>query len=280
MRLAFEAVLALLLFGCIPVVVKSIDANPYTIGIFRLAVATLAFGSFMAVRRRLHRVHARDLGRLAVIGALFFGHWITLFFAIKISSASIGAIGLSTYGVDLLLLGAIFAGQRIHMTDVVAVIVAAVGAILVVPSFTLSNATAAGMLLACLSALMYASLPLLHQRWSAIPTDTRTLGQFGFALAFFLLFAPRTDWTLTARDWAGLLFLAIGVTLVAHSFWVRVTTRLSPSATSIIYYGNIPFAILSSVLLLEEPLTVRTMSGALLIIVGSMTGLTAKARRT
>jgi len=70
------------------------------------------------------------------------------------------------------------------------------------------------------------------------------------------------------------------VTLVAHSFWVRVTTRLSPSATSIIYYGNIPFAILSSVLLLEEPLTVRTMSGALLIIVGSMTGLTAKARRT
>lgn len=279
MRLVVESVLALLLFGCIPVVVKSIGANPYTIGIFRLAVATLAFGSFMAARRRLHRIDARDTMRLAIIGALFFGHWISLFFAIKISSASIGAIGLSTYGVDLLLLGVIFAGERVHFTDVLAVIVAAIGAILVVPSFTMSNATAAGMLLACLSALLYASLPLLHQRWSSIPTDTRTLGQFGFALLFFSLFAPRTEWTLNARDWAGLLFLAIGVTLVAHSLWVRVTTRLPPSVTSIIYYGNIPFAILLSVLLLHEPLTVRTMSGAVLIIAGSITGLTAKARR-
>jgi drug/metabolite transporter (DMT)-like permease len=280
LRLVVEAILALLLFGCIPVVVKSIDANPYTIGLFRLAVATFAFGSFMAARRRLHRVSARQAGQLAIIGALFFGHWITLFFAIKISSASIGAIGLSTYGVHLLLLGAIFTRERIHLTDVIAVIIAAIGAILVVPSFTVSNATATGMLLATLSALLYASLPLLHQRWSSIPTDTRTLGQFGFALLFFSLFAPRTEWTLSARDWAGLLFLAIGVTLVAHSLWVRVTTRLSPSATSIIYYGNIPFAIVLSVLLLDEPLTVRTMSGALLIVAGSVMGLTAKARRT
>lgn len=280
MRLAVEAILALLLFGCIPVVVKSIDANPYTIGIFRLAVATVAFGTIMAVRRRLRRIDARQAGQLAIIGALFFGHWITLFFAIKISSASIGAIGLSTYGVHLLLLGALFTRERIHLSDVVAVLVAAIGAVLIVPSFTVSNATALGMLLATLSALMYASLPLLHQRWSTISTDTRTLGQFGFALLFFTLFAPRTDWTLTARDWAGLLFLAIGVTLVAHSLWVRVTTRLSPSATSIIYYGNIPFAIVLSVLLLDEPLTVRTISGALLIIAGSVMGLTAKARRS
>lgn len=279
MRLAIEAVLALVLFGCIPVVVKSIDANPYTIGIFRLAVATLAFGAFMAARRRLHRVSGRDLARLAVIGALFFGHWISLFFAVKISTASIGAIGLSTYGIHLLLLGVLFAGERIRVTDVVAVVLAAGGAVLVVPALTLRNDVAAGMLLATASALMYAALPLLHQRWSSIPNETRTLGQFGFALAFFLLFAGKTDWTLHARDWAGLLFLAVGVTLVAHSLWVRVTTRIPPSATSIIYYLNIPVAIVLSVLLLREPLTVRTMSGALLIVGGSVTGLAAKARR-
>ena len=47
-----------------------------------------------------------------------------------------------------------------------------------------------------------------------------------------------------ARDWAGLLFLAIGVTLIAHSLWVRVTTQIAPSLTSIIYYGQIPIAII------------------------------------
>jgi drug/metabolite transporter (DMT)-like permease len=279
-RIAVEAVIAILLFGCIPVVVRAISANPYTIGIFRLGVATVILAAILAFRGELRRVSRRDLLRLALIGFVFFGHWITLFFAIKISSASIGAIGLSTYGIDLLLLGTL-TGERARLTDVFAVLLAAAGAILVVPQFRLSNDVALGMLLACISALLYASLPLLHQRWSAIPTQMRTLGQFGFALLCFLFFVHRTAWSaLTPRDWGGLLFLAIGVTLVAHSLWVRVTTHLPPSATSIIYYGNIPIAIVLSVALLGEPLTARTMSGAVLIIAGSAIGLTAKARRT
>ena len=120
---------------------------------------------------------------------------------------------------------------------------------------------------------MYAALPLLHQRWAHIPTGIRTLGQFGFALLCFSFFVAKTDWDLTQRDWAGLLFLAIGVTLVAHSLWVRVTTRLTPSTTSILYYGNIPIALALSVVVLDEPLTLRTISGAALIISGGVLGL-------
>lgn len=267
-----EAIVALLLFGCIPVVVRMISANPYTIGVFRLALATVVLGAIMAMRGQLRRVSKQDLLRLAVIGFLFGAHWLTLFFAVKVSSASIGAIGLSTYGVDLLILGILFAGDRPRVTLIAAVLLAAAGAVLVVPAFDLRNDTALGMLLACVSALMYASLPLLHQRWSHIPTGTRTLGQFGFALLFFSLFVTKTEWQLAPRDWAGLLFLAIGVTLIAHSLWVRVTTRLRPSTTSILYYGNIPVAIALGVLLLDEPLTVRTMSGAALIIAGGVIG--------
>jgi drug/metabolite transporter (DMT)-like permease len=276
LRTAIEAFIAILLFGCIPVIIKMVSANPYTIGIFRLALATLVLAAFMAFRGELRRVARTDLARLATIGFLFFGHWLTLFFAVKVSSASIGAIGLSTYGVDLLLLGVLFAGERPRVVVIVAVLLAATGAVLVVPTFDLRNSTALGMLLACASALMYASLPLLHQRWSHIPTGIRTLGQFGFALLFFSLFITKTNWNLTTRDWAGLLFLAIGVTLIAHSLWVRVTTRLTPSSTSILYYANIPIAIGLSVLILGEPLTVRTLCGAALIIASGLIGLATR----
>jgi drug/metabolite transporter (DMT)-like permease len=275
-RTAVEALIALLFFGCIPVVVKMIAANPYTIGIFRLAFVTIVLGAFMAIRGELVRIKSGDLTPLAVIGFLFFGHWLTLFHAVKVSSAAIGAIGLSTYGVDLLILSILFAGERPRWTVIAAVLLSATGAVLVVPTFDLRNDTAVGMLLACVSALMYAALPLLHQRWSHIPTSVRTLGQFSFALLFFGLFISRTNWDLTPRDWAGLLFLAIGVTLIAHSLWVRVTTRLSPSATSILYYGNIPVAIALSVLFLGEPLTARMTFGAALIITGGLVGLTTR----
>lgn len=282
----------MLLFGCIPVVVRMISANPYTIGIFRLAVATTVLATVLAMRSGAQRIlpvvrrsadgkprfPAADLARLAAIGFLFFAHWITLFFAIKASSASIAAIGQSTYGVHLLLLAAIFVDHRPRWTDVAAVVLALAGAILVIPHFTLTNDVAVGMLLATVSAAFYAALPLLHQRWSHIPTPTRTLGQFGFALLFFSFFVTKTEWTLSARDWGGLLFLAIGVTLIAHSLWVRVTTQIAPSLTSIIYYGQIPVAIALGVVVLGEPLTVRTACGATMIVAGSVIGLASRAR--
>jgi drug/metabolite transporter (DMT)-like permease len=272
-KLLIETIIPILLFGCIPVTVRFIDANPYTIGIFRLGVATIFVALFLGIRGQLRRVALGDLARLAVIGVIFFAHWITLFFAIKASSASIAAIGQSTYGIDLLILGAIFAGERIRATDAAAVIVAAIGAVLVIPAFNLGNDVTFGMALASLSALLYAALPLLHQRWAHIPNMTRTLGQFAFALACFLLFAGRAEWNLAGRDWAGLLFLAIGVTVIGHSLWVRVTTHFSSRITSIIYYANIPIAVLLGVVLLGEPLAPRTLAGGVMIIAASVFGL-------
>lgn len=277
-RTALHAAIALLLFGCIPVVVRSISANAYTIGIVRLTIATVGLGAMMTLRRDLQRVAPRDLGRLACIGLLFFGHWLTLFLGIKISTASIGAIGLSTYGAHLLILGALF-GARVRSTDVVAVLIAILGAVLVIPSFDLRNDVVVGMLLTSSSALMYASLPLLHQRWSHIATGTRALGQFAFALAFFLLFIGKAEWDLSARDWGGLLFLGVGVTLIGHSLWVSVTTRLSPSATSILYYANIPIAIALSAFVLGERLTLRSGIGAVLIIGAGVLGLWSRWRQ-
>lgn len=256
--------------------VRSIAANAYTIGIVRLAVATLGLAAVMAFRGELRRVGPRDLARLAVIGTLFFGHWLTLFLGIKASSASIGAIGLSTYGAHLLILGAL-TGARVRLADVAAVAVAITGALLVVPSFDLRNETAVGMLLTSSSALLYAALPLLHQRWAHIDTRTRALGQFSFAFLLFLVFLPKAEWTLAPRDWAGLAFLAVGVTLVGHSLWVNVTTRLTPAATSILYYANIPVAIALSTLALGERLTLRAAAGALLIIGAGVGGLLSRA---
>jgi drug/metabolite transporter (DMT)-like permease len=271
--IAIDAVVALALFGCIPVAVKYVHANAYTIGIFRLGVATAFVLVVTAFRRELRPLPRKDVIRLVVIGALFFAHWLTYFLSIKISSASIGAIGLSTYGVDLLILGALAGHGRIRAMDVVAVLLAVGGAIVVVPSFSGGSGALAGMALALLSAAFYATLPILHQRAAHIPTSIRTLGQFGVALLLFLLFLPKSNWDLNGGDWAALLFLAIGATLIAHTLWVRVTTAISPAAASVVYYGNVPFALFLAVVVLGEPLTWRTVTGVLLIIAGGVAGL-------
>jgi drug/metabolite transporter (DMT)-like permease len=89
----------------------------------------------------------------------------------------------------------------------------------------------------------------------------------------------RKTWDLDARDWGCLLFLTVGMTLIGQSLWVRVTKQLPLTVSSIIYYGNIPIAVLLGVLLLGEPLTARAACGAGLIIGGSVFGLARRARR-
>jgi drug/metabolite transporter (DMT)-like permease len=274
LRTAIEASIAVILFGCIPVVIKSIAADAWTVGIVRLVIGAAGIAAFMRFRGESFAIARRDMARLAVIGTLFFGHWLTFFFAIKLSSSSIAAIGLSTYGIHLLLLGALTGVARLRALDALAVAIAIAGAVLVVPSFSRGNATTTGMLLSVSSAVMYAALPLLHQRWSHLSTSIRALGQFTVACALFLLFLPKSHWQLSTHDWAGLIFLGIGTTLIAHGLWVRVTTELSPALTSILYYGNVPIAIALGVIFLHEPLSARTLLGAALIIGGSLLGLT------
>lgn len=277
--LLLEALVAVILFGCIPVLVRFVDANPWTIGIVRLLIATTGLAILLRARRLLHAPARRDLLRLALIGAVFFAHWATYFFAVKISSASIGAIGLSTYGAHLLILGAIAGLGRLHASDVAALVVVLAGAIIIVPEPDLSNRTTAGLLLAIVSAMLYATLPILHQRWSHLASGTRALGQFSVALLLFLLFLPKANWDLGPLDWGGLAFLAIGSTLIAHTLWVRVTTRLSPAASSLLYYGNLPVALILSVLLLGERVSGRMLAGAALIVAGSAGGLASQWRR-
>jgi len=274
-----EAAIALVLFACIPVVIRYISANPFTIGIVRLVIATTGIGLVMRDRAALRVLPPADLARLGFIGFCFAAHWLAYFFAIKASSAAIGTIGLSTYGIHLLILGAIFGNSRFGVVDALAVALALAGTTLTVPELSLKNDSTLGMLLGILSGFFYATLPILHQRWAHMSSPVRAFGQFAVALALFLFFLPMARWDLRAIDWAGLAFLGLGSTLVGHGLWVGVTTRLKPSTTSIIYYGNVPIAIALSVLVLGEPLTPRIAGGAALIVGGSIIGLVAQTWR-
>lgn len=52
---------------------------------------------------------------LFIIGAIFGLHWLTYFLSIKLSSASIGVIGVSTFGIHLLILNWLVKGQRVTL---------------------------------------------------------------------------------------------------------------------------------------------------------------------
>lgn len=273
LRIVVESAVALFFFGCIAVAVKFVSANAITIGIARLAITVAILLPALAITRRLKGISRTDIRPLAVMGVFFALHWLAFFFSIKIGSASVATVGLSTYGVHLIVLGWIFNRTKVTRIDLLVLTLAVAGSILVVPEFSIHNQEVIGLGLGVLSGFFYAFLPILQQRNAHLPALTRALGQFVFGLAVFLLLWPLSNWDLSVRDWLGLLFLGIMCTLVSHTLWVRLTTMLSTRVTSVIYYLYVPVSLVLSVVVLNEHVNAGMIAGATLIIAANIVGV-------
>ena len=263
------ALLAVVSMSLVPVLIRSSDANEFTIGLVRLAIAVTLVSPYIWWRQTPNLSGKQWLG-LLVVGLVFGTHWLLYFISIKWSSASIAAIAVSTYGIHLLLLQWLIKKQAIKPLEWVAVFLCFIGCILVAPSFTLSNQITLGLLIGIVSGFFYACLPLMHQNLMAIPTFTRAWGQFTFALLIFLPSIPWSNWELSTSDWWGLIVLGVVCTVIGHSLWVKSSSELPAIITSLIYYLYVPIAMVSSFVFLRESITLTMVAGAGCIIVANV----------
>ena len=265
-----EASFTILLMGCVPVIIRHTDANPWTIGIVRLVVALAGLVALMQATRRWRRLSWREWRALALIGVLFGAHWAFYFLSIKASSAGIAVIAQATFGVHLVLIGWVIGHHAVTRLDLVAVAMAVTGSLLVAPRWSMQNQDTVGLLLGICGAFFYAFLPILHQRLAHISSLMRVFGQFLFGLAVFLLFLPQAEWRLGRSDWFWLLVLGVLCTLIQHTLWTRITTRLSTLTTSVLFYMAVPVTLLLGVVLLHERVTPWMVAGATLIVSGNV----------
>lgn len=210
---------------------------------------------------------------LTKLGIYFFIHWLTYFFSIKTSSASLGILSLSTYGVFMGVMAAFFRGESLTSKDLMASALCLAGVYFLVPEFNLHNSDALGIALGLVSAFFYALIPLSHKSLVKVPFLIRMFYQFFIAFLAFLFTLPWSQWDLTAKDWWGLIYLGVGATLIAHSLWSNVATRLTGKAAGLIYYSYIPISVLIAVYFLDESLDQKMLMGAALIILGLVLGL-------
>ena len=217
MRDVLEAAVTILMMGAVPIIIRHISANPWTIGLVRLGVATAGMALIVGLTRRWVTPNAREVQALALIGLLFGAHWALYFISIKVSSAAIAVIGQSTFGVHLVILGWVIGHHRVERADLVAVACAVTGALMVAPRWSLQNHDTVGLLLGIVSSFFYAFLPILHQRLSHVSSAMRVLGQFVFGLLVFVPSLPAAEWRLSADDWLWLMVLAVVCTLVQHT---------------------------------------------------------------
>ena len=272
-RLAGETAVTMTLMGAVPVIIRHLSANIWTIGLVRLAFAVVGMTIVLTATAGWERPTRREWAGLVLVGVLFASHWSLYFLSVKLSSASMAVIGQSTFGVHLVVLGWLIGHHAVRARDLAAVALAVAGALLAAPRWSLSDQGTLGLSVGILSAFFYSFLPILHQRLARLSSLVRVLGQFAFALLVFLLFLPWADFRLPAGDWLWLTVLGVVCTLVLHTLWTDITTRLSTLTTSVIFYLAVPMAIVFSVVFLGERVTPAMLGGAALIVGGNVLSL-------
>lgn len=272
-RYYIEGVLAAVLFGSTPVLIKKVTANAITIGMVRLSIAT-AFIYFLFIgAKKLKVLKKQEWKALMLLGLVFGIHWVSYFYAVKVSTPSIAILGLTCFGIYLILFGWIFQGKKPGRVEWLTVLLAAGGNLLIVPEFSLNNGITLGLLIGLGSGLFFALLPVLHQQNAHTLSYTRAFGQYGFGFLFFGLFASRADFNLPDSDWYYLFILALVCTVGAHTLWLRATTHLPHASSSVIYYISIPVTMLVSYFFLNEPMPLNKVLGACLIVLANLLGI-------
>lgn len=269
--LVYETFFAIFIFSFVPLAIKFTAANPFTIGFFRLAVASTLSFLFWRKKIKIGVFLNKESWRLPVIGFFFFCHWITYFYSIKIGGASICVLGMSTYGIQLIFFGSVFLGYHVKKKNIISLALVLIGIGQLIPEWNFSNNFTQGILLALMSASFYACLPILHQRTNRyFDHDVRIFSQFFFGLIGFSFFVLKADWNLTSKDWYALLFLAVFGTFIAHSLWAHVTSRLPTTTSGIIYYAITPSALLLAHFFLGEHLANKQIIAAGIILSGAV----------
>ena len=264
-RYYIEGLIAVFLFGITPVFIKEVTANAITIGLVRLTIGV--FFLFGIVRMKgLKKLSSRDWRGLVLMGVLFGAHWVTYFISVKLSTPSMAILSVSSFGIHMIYLNWWINGSRPFLKDVLAVLMAVGGIFLIVPEFSLENDLTSGILVGLVSAFFFALLPFVQRKHQHIDSMTRAFGQYAFAMIVFVALVTESNWDLTRQDWIYLVILGLLCTVGAHTLWLRASTMLEPTTTSLIFYLGTPVAMITSYLFLNEEMNTSKLLGAGMII--------------
>jgi drug/metabolite transporter (DMT)-like permease len=263
--------------------------GPATLSFCRLLIGSLVLVPLALAQRREDRRLSRSdrwsifwMGLFGFAAAFAFGNW-----GLRLSTATNAALLITVEPVSLILLSPLVLGERLTRREGVGALLTVVGATVVVlngiPGASVAIAPHwRGDLLLVLSGVAYAGYSLFGRdvlaRHRAVPVTAWSILWGLVVMAPFTVAewvaGERPEWTQTVI--IGTLYLGLVITALGYLIWNWALERVEAPRLAI--FVNIqPLAgALLGVVALREALTIYTVAGGVLILVGVHTTLLAK----
>lgn len=254
------------------------ETEPATLAFYRYIIALVCLAPFMPLIWPRGGIAGRDLVKIGLLGAIFFGAFPWAFNAsLQYTPAARGAIGLATIPIQTLVVAALFGREELTRNKIASVALAFVGIAIVFGPQAMKVSGAdyligdAFMLLGAFCAAIYSVFSRsLLTRYG--PMFVTALAMLSGLIALLPLAAAHGAVSrlpaFSTDGWLALLFLGTLAGAVQFSLFTWALRWLAPTRTVIYLTLNPISAMLLAVMILGESLTLTLITGLLFVISG------------
>lgn len=272
MKAELKNIIAMIIFGTIGIFVRYISLSSGEIALFRALIASIIIMIYKFIKEKKISFGElkRDILFLFLSGVAIGFNWILLFEAYKYTTVSIATLSYYFAPVIVMVVCPILFKERITIKQIMYFIMATIGLIMVINVKSIDKSNNIGIAFGLGAAVLYAAVIILNKFIKNVTGIDRTLIQFIAAIIVLLPYILGTTGinigSLKPNSIISLLILGIIHTGFAYCLYFSSLKDLEGQEAAILSYIDPLVAIIISVTILGEEITLLQIIGGLIIL--------------
>ena len=266
-------IVSMTIFGSIAVFVRNISVSSGELALYRAVLATLLIGGFLLVTKQKipFRNIKREVPLLLLSGMAMGFNWILLFEAYKYTTVSVATLSYYFAPVIVTVVCPFLFKEKLTIKQIICFVMSTLGIVLITGIGGTGNGKDfMGILFGLGAAVLYATVVLLNKFIKNVEGIHRTFLQFLSAVLVLTPYVLMTSGVnignLDGIGWTNLLIVGIIHTGVTYCMYFSSLKELPGQKAAILSYIDPLVAVLISVTILGETMTLSQALGGSLIL--------------
>ena len=267
-------IVSMTIFGTLAPFVRRIGVTSGELALYRALMAAALIAVFLLATRQKIPFAAikKEIPLLLLSGMAMGFNWILLFQAYKFTTVSVATLSYYFAPVIVTILCPIIFRERLTKKQIICFVMSTLGLVLItgIGDLTGANSHLTGILFGLGAASLYATVILLNKFIKNVEGIHRTFLQFLAAIVVlvpYVLLTPHTGFTaLDGIGWVCLLVVGFIHTGITYCLYFSSLKDLSGQKAAILSYIDPLIAVVISVTILGESMSLVQIIGGVLIL--------------
>ena len=263
---------AMFIFGTLAPFVRNINVSSGELALYRAVLAALLVGGYLLVTKQKLSLRSikKELFLLLLSGVAMGIKWIFLFEAYKYTTVSVATLSYYFAPVIVMVVCPLIFKEKLTGKQILCFAMATAGLVLITGTAGGGKQDLLGIAFGLAAAAFYATVMLLNKFIKGVTGLHRTFIQFLSAIVVLVPYVACTSGFtlggLSGTGWTNLLIVGLVHTGITYCMYFTALKELPGQKVAILSYIDPLVAVLVSVVLLNEGMTLPQMIGGVLIL--------------